>query len=358
MSSFSRNMERTFSENELNALASAWDGHRQAVCCEGIKLILQDWWVEIIKFLAVLKLIFTDFCNVLWGLREMYRWNHNIKMTIVGFTSMGLAHRYVLKPFEGNYIISIPLGFVVCGCLVKISQYINLYMINNPNSAFGSKPNRDYAHLPNDQFKLRKALYYTGFSQLNPGDEVRMEFAKGLKENLTEWWNSRNCDSDKLGTKNVICNTLLCPTHKGSGTKDDPIDLTEDSDKEDNDLDDVDSGEEGDEDTNKRVKEYGDGIEMEYWSNEDDKSDKEVEHYCCNGENCDNEGEFEDLQEAYDNGWYQNDEANYCGECAEEEIEKVDNEANNKILKKHVLDAYGIRPENPGPESEENKKDK
>ena len=193
MSSFSRNMERTFSESELNALASAWDGHRQAVCCEGIKLILQDWWFEVIKFLALLKLIFTDFCNVLWGLREMYRWNHNIKMTIVGFTSMGLAHRYVLKPFEGNYIISIPLGFVVCGCLVKTSQYINLYMINNPNSAFGSKPNRDYAHLPNDQFKLRKALYYTGFSQLNPGDEVRMEFAKGLKENITEWWNSRKC---------------------------------------------------------------------------------------------------------------------------------------------------------------------
>ena len=73
MSSFSRNMERTFSENELNALASAWDGHRQAVCCEGIKLILQDWWFEVIKFLAVLKLIFTDFCNILWGLREIYR---------------------------------------------------------------------------------------------------------------------------------------------------------------------------------------------------------------------------------------------------------------------------------------------
>ena len=84
MSSFSRNMERTFSENELNALASAWDGHRQAVCCEGIKLILQDWWLEVIKFLAVLKLIFTDFCNILWGLKEMYRWNHNIKMTILG----------------------------------------------------------------------------------------------------------------------------------------------------------------------------------------------------------------------------------------------------------------------------------
>ena len=236
MSSFSRNMERTFSENELNVLASAWDGHRQAVCCEGIKLILQDWWVEIIKFLAVLKLIFTDFCNVLWGLREMYRWNHNIKMTILGFTSMGLAQRYVLKPFEDNYIISIPLGFVVCGCLIKMSQYVNIYLINNPNSAFGSKAGKDYPLLQNDQFKIRKSLYYLGFSGLNPGDEVRMEFAKGLKENITEWWNSRKCDSDKLGTKNVMCDTLLCPTHKGSGTKDDPIDLTEDSEKEDNEI--------------------------------------------------------------------------------------------------------------------------
>ena len=343
MSSFSRNMERTFSENELNALASAWDGHRQAVCCEGIKLILQDWWFEVIKFLAVLKLIFTDFCNVLWGLREMYRWNHNIKMTILGFTSMGLAQRYVLKPFEGNYIISIPLGFIVCGCIIKMSQYVNIYLINNPNSAFGSKAGKDYPLLQNDQFKIRKSLYYLGFSELNPGDEVRMEFAKGLKENITEWWNDRKCNNDKLGTRNVMCDTLLCPTHKGSGTKDDPIDLTEDTDKEDDDLDDVDSGDESDEDTNKRVKEYGDGIEMEYWSNEDDKSDKEVEQYCCNGENCENTGEFEDLQEAYDNGWYQNDEANYCGDCAEEEIEKVDN---------------GERPPNPSPEDTENKKDK
>ena len=341
MSSFSRNLERTFSENELNALASAWDGHRQAVCCEGTKLILQDWWLEVIKFLAVLKLIFTDFCNVLWGLREMYRWNHNIKMTILGFTSMALAQRYVLKPFEGNYIISIPLGFVVCGSLIKMSQYVNIYLINNPNSAFGSKAGKDYPHLPNEQFKMRKSLYYLGFSQLNPGDEVRMEFAKGLKENITEWWNSRKCDSDKLGTKNVMCDTLLCPTHKGSGTKDDPIDLTEDTDKEDNDLDDVDSGS---------------GSESD--DDSDGDRDSEVEHYCCNGENCDNEGEFEDLQEAYDNGWYQNDEANYCGECAEEEIEKVDNEANNEISKKDVLDAYGVRPPNPSPESQENKKDK
>ena len=339
MSSFSRNMERTFSENELNTLASAWDGHRQAVCCEGTKLILQDWWFEVIKFLAVLKLIFTDFCNVLWGLRELYRWNHNIKMTILGFTSMALAQRYVLKPFEGNYIISIPLGMVVCGSLIKMSQYVNIYLINNPNSAFGSKAGKDYPRLPNEQFKMRKSLYYLGFSELNPGDEVRIEFAKGLKENIKEWWNSRKCDSDKLGTRNVMCDTLLCPTHKGSGTKDDPIDLTEDTDKEDNNLDDVDSGSESDNDS-------------------DGDRDSEVEHYCCNGENCDNEGEFEDLQEAYDNGWYQNDEANYCGECAEEEIEKVDNQANNEISKKDVLDAYGVRPQNPGPEDGENKKDK
>ena len=335
MSSFSQNMDRTFSENEMNVLASAWDGHRQSVCCEGTKLILQDWWLEVIKFLAVLKLLFTDFCNILWGLRELYRWNHNIKMTILGFTSTALAQRYVMKQFEDNYIISMPLGFVVVGCLMKMSQYVNVYMISNPNSAFGSKAGKDYPHLPNDQFKQRKSLYYMGFTQLNPDDEVRIEFAKGLKENILTWWNDRKCDNDKLGTKNVICDTLLCPTHKGSGTKDDPIDLTEDTDKEDNDLDDVDSG-----------------------SESDDDRDSEVEHYCCNGENCDNEGKFEDLQAAYDNGWYQNDEANYCGDCAEEEIEKVDNEANNEISKKDVFDAYGVRPPNPSPESDENKKDK
>ena len=186
---------------------------------------------------------------------------------------------------------------------MKMSQYVNIYMLSNPNSAFGSKLNRDYAHLPNDQFKLRKALYYLGFAQLNPGDEVRMEFANGLKEGISDWWNDRKCDGDKLGTKNVICDTLLCPTHKGKGTKEDPIDLTEDSDKEDNDLDDVDS---------------------------DEGSDKEVEEYCCNGE----EGEYEDLNK---------------------EIEKVDN---NVMSEKDVLETFGVRPSNPTPESDENKKDK
>ena len=346
MSSLSRNMERTFSENELNALASAWDGHRQAVCCEGIKLILQDWWFEVIKFLAVLKLIFTDFCNILWGLREIYRWNHNIKMTILGFTSMGLAQRYVLKPFEGNYIISIPLGFVVCGCLVKISQYINLYMINNPNSAFGSKPNRDYAHLPNDQFKMRKSLYYLGFSQLNPGDEVRMEFAKGLKENITDWWNSRKCDSDKLGTKNVMCDTLLCAIHKGSGTKDDPIDLTEDTDKENDDLDDVDSG-----------------------------SESENELECCDecGERNidpndlgDSDLNLADIGGGYAHEWCVTDEKmkDYRraigGEVSEDDERDEDDETDEELesIEKDVMDVFGVRPPNPSPESQENKKDK
>ena len=109
-----------------------------------------------------------------------------------------------------------------------------------------------------------------------------MEFTKGLKENISDWWNNRKCDSDKLGTRNVMV-IHFAPYYKGSGTKDDPIDLTEDTDKEDNDLDDVDSGSESDDDS-------------------DGDRDSEVEHYCCNGENCDNEGEFEDLQEAYDNG--------------------------------------------------------
>ncbi len=84
-------------------------------------------------------------------------------------------------------------------------------------------------------------------------------------------------------------------------------------------------------------------------SDSDGNEDSEVEEYCCNGEKCENTGEFEDLQEAYDNGWYQNDDANYCGDCAEEEIEKLDNEAINK---KDVLDAYGVRPPNPTPESD------
>ena len=35
---------------------------------------------------------------------------------------------------------------------------------------------------------------------------------------------------------------------------------------------------------------------------------------------------------------------------------KVDNEANNEISKKDVLDAYGVRPPNPSPESQENKR--
>ena len=331
MSSFSQNMERTFSENETNTLASSWDGHRQSVCCKGTKLILQDWWLEVIKFIALLKLIFTDFCNVLWGLKEMYRWNHHIKCTIYGASSIGLARYYILDPLQDNYIVYYPLSFVVIGCLLKIGSYANNYIINNPDSAFGSKAGKDYPLSPLDQHKFRKSQYYLGFSPLNPDDEVRMEFAKGLKDGISDWWINRSCDSDNLGTKNVMCDTLLCPTHKGTGTKEDPIDFTEDTDTED----DVGSGSDSDD--------------------SDDSSDKEVEQYCCNEENCEKTGEFEDLQEAYDNGWYQNDEANYCSDHAEGEVEKVDNDG---MSEKDVLEAYGVRPVNPTPESDENKKDK
>ena len=50
---------------------------------------------------------------------------------------------------------------VVCGSLIKMSQYVNIYLINNPNSAFGSK-GKDYPHLPNEQFKC-VSLYYLDF---------------------------------------------------------------------------------------------------------------------------------------------------------------------------------------------------
>ena len=246
MSSFSQNMERTFSENEMNTLSNSGDNHGRTVCCEETKLILNDIWLEVIKFLALLKLILTDFCNVLWGLKEMYRWNHHIKCTIYGGVSIGLTRYYILDPLQDNYIVYYPLSFIAVGCLLKIGSYANNYMINNPDSAVGSKAGKDYPLSPLDQHKFRKSQYYLGFSPLNPDDEVRMEFAKGLKEGISDWWINRSCDSDNLGTKNVMCDTLLCPTHKGSGTKEDPIDLTENNDEETNDLDDVDSGSDSD----------------------------------------------------------------------------------------------------------------
>ena len=263
-------------------------------------------------------------------------------MTILGFTSMGLAQRYVLKPFEGNYIISIPLGLVVVGCLLKISQYVNIYMINNPNSAFGSKMNVDYPHLPNDQFKMRKSLYYLGFTQLNPGDEVRMEFSKGLKENITDWWNSRKCDSDKLGTRNVMCDTLLCPTHKGSGTKDDPIDLTEDTDKEDNDLDDVDSGSESESESELECCDECGERDID----PNDLGDSDLNLADIGGgyahEYCVSDEKMKDYRRAIGGEVSEDDET-------DEELEMIENE---------VLETFGVRPPNPSPESQENKKDK
>lgn len=43
--------------------------------------------------------------------------------------------------------------------------------------------------------------------------------------------------------------------------------------------------------------------------------------YCCE---CDTNGKFYDLQDAYDNGWFQYDEANYCPDHAQNAIEICD----------------------------------
>ena len=313
MSSFSQNIERTFSENEMNTLSNSGDNHGRTVCCEETKLILNDIWLEVIKFLALLKLILTDFCNVLWGLKEMYRWNHHIKCTIYGGVSIGLTRYYILDPLQDNYIVYYPLSFIAVGCLLKIGSYANNYMINNPDSAVGSKAGKDYPLSPLDQHKFRKSQYYLGFSQLKPDDEVRMEFAKGLKEDIGDWWINRSCDSDNLGTKNVMCDTLLCPTHKGSGTKEDPIDLTENDDEETNDLDDVDSGSDSDE--------------------SDDSIDKEVEVFL--DKDCNKSIELNEFTETIKN--------------------VIDGmELQNSVY----LNNIPPRPTNPTPESDENKKDK
>ena len=49
---------------------------------------------------------------------------------------------------------------VVCGSLIKMSQYVNIYLINNPNSAFGSKAGKDYPLLPNEQFKWQVIILF------------------------------------------------------------------------------------------------------------------------------------------------------------------------------------------------------
>ena len=53
-------------------------------------------------------------------------------------------------------------------------------------------------------------------------------------------------------------------------------------------------------------------------------SDSEAETYeyeCCE---CNKKDEFSDLQDAYDNGWYQYDEANYCPDHTAYAIEECD----------------------------------
>lgn len=43
--------------------------------------------------------------------------------------------------------------------------------------------------------------------------------------------------------------------------------------------------------------------------------------HCCK---CQESGEYDDLQHAYENGWYCNDDAYYCSEHAGDAIEKED----------------------------------
>ena len=51
-------------------------------------------------------------------------------------------------------------------------------------------------------------------------------------------------------------------------------------------------------------------------------SDSEMDTYeCCE---CNKKDKFSDLQDAYDNGWYQYDEANYCPDHTAGAIEECD----------------------------------
>ena len=86
-------------------------------------------------------------------------------------------------------------------------------------------------------------------------------------------------------------------------------------------------------------------VEVKSDDDSDGDRDSEVEHYCCNEKIVIMKDNLKTYKRHMITDGIKNDEANHCGECAEEEIEKVDNEANNEISKKDVLDAYGVRPQ-------------
>ena len=84
-----------------------------------------------------------------------------------------------------------------------------------------------------------------------------------------------------------------------------------------------DCDDESDDDCNEEEDEFA-GIP---WTNAQayNSDDEEKEQFSCNGCGCSETAEFSDLQEAYDNGWYRSDGADYCnGGCAEKAIEEDD----------------------------------
>jgi len=304
MSSFSRNMNRTLNEDELS------DVSRNTICFKVV-------WNKLVMLFALVKLILTDFCNVLWGLKQVYGWNHNIKCTLYGVITCGMSHYYIIKPIEDKWVLSIPLSFVLLGCLTKSGMYLNQYMIANPNTALGSTAGKDYPLGQNESFKMRKALYYLGFSGLNPGDDIRMEFTRGLKEGINNWWENRNCEYDTMGTKSVMCNTVLCSNHKGSGTLNDPIDLTEEDNENNSESIESDGSDNGD--------------------SSGDDSGLGVEVYL--DEECSNPIELCEF-----------------GDIITKVIDTLD--PNNSVVELIDLGDVPPRPINPTPESEQNKKDK
>jgi len=80
-------MNRTLNEDELS------DVSRNTICFKVV-------WNKLVMLFALVKLILTDFCNVLWGLKQVYGWNHNIKCTLYGVITCGMSHYYIIKPIE------------------------------------------------------------------------------------------------------------------------------------------------------------------------------------------------------------------------------------------------------------------
>tara|TARA_B100001093_G_scaffold518225_1_gene602358 strand:+ start:2900 stop:3829 length:930 start_codon:yes stop_codon:yes gene_type:complete len=272
--------------------------------CQSMSLFGTQVVLNILLLLNIIVTAVRDFLNILWAIKEMFRYEYNQKIIIVSCLLTYVVNKYIEVNYT-RFMHKIPVGFVGFYLIMRVLKYYEEYVLLNKD------PFHDGS--PEDMVRLNRALGY-----LSIKSNHSIGFESGNLEFYEDWKKTQEELKLKKAQEQYDCSDDENDENEESGEKSDSDDSSDLECCDECGEKDIDPNDLGEGDLNladigggyaheycvsdKMMKEYRKAIGGEV--SEDDETDEELEEitnsdFTKNEESMDN-----DDDEPIKRGWF------------------------------------------------------